>query len=101
MPDRSDLHARPQGATFLATGFEAIAAETIDYSKKSLANGSALVEKLLGAKSFESAIYIRSEYARTSYANFVAYLKKIGELNTKLAQGAFARCMRSGCIPRR
>lgn len=71
------------------TGFESIAAETIDYSKKSLANGSALVEKLLGAKSFESAIYIRSEYARTSYADFAA--KKIGELNTKLAIEAFKR----------
>jgi hypothetical protein len=85
----------PESATpatiFHTTGFEAIAAETIDYSKKSLANGSAIVGKLLGAKSFESAIYTRSEYARTSYADFVAYLKKIGELNTKLAKEAFKR----------
>jgi len=85
----------PESATpatiFHNTGFEAIAAETIDYSKKSLANGSALVEKLLGAKSFERVIYIRSEYARTSYADFVAYLKKIGELNSKLADEAFKR----------
>jgi hypothetical protein len=85
----------PESATpatiFHTTGFEAMAAETIDYSKKSLATASALVEKLLGAKSFERAICIRSEYARTSYADFVAYLKKIGELNSKLANEAFKR----------
>ena len=65
--------------------------ETIEYSKKSLENGSAFVEKLLGAKSFQSAIYVRSEYAKTSYAALVAYLTKIGELNTKLAKEAFKR----------
>ena len=37
-----------------------------DYSKKSIENGSAFVEKLLGAKSFESAIRIQSEYANAS-----------------------------------
>jgi hypothetical protein len=77
--------------TFLATGFQAITAETIEYSKKSLENGSAFVEKLLGAKSFQSAIHVRSEYAKRSYAALVAYLTKIGELNTKLAKEAFKR----------
>ena len=72
-------------------GFQAITAETIEYSKKSLENGSAFVEKLLGAKSFQSAIHIRSEYTRTYYAALVAYLTKIGELNTKLAKEAFKR----------
>ncbi len=60
-----------------------------DYSKKSLENGSAFVEKLLGAKSFESAIHVQSEYARTSHADFVAYLTKIGELYSKLSKVAF------------
>ena len=70
-------------ATFLAPSFEAIAAATMDYSKKSLENGFVFVEKLRGAKSFQSA------YSRTSYADFVEYLKKISELNTQLAKEAF------------
>ena len=37
------------------------------------------------------AIHVRSEYAKTSYAALVAYLTKIGELNTKLAKEAFKR----------
>jgi hypothetical protein len=85
------LKSATTSPTFLATGFRAITAETIEYSKKSLENGSAYVEKLLGAKSFRSAIHIRSEYAKRSYAEFVAYLTKIGELNTQLAKAAFER----------
>ena len=85
------LKSATTSPTFLATGFQAITAETIEYSKKALENGSAFVEKLLGAKSFQSAIHVRSEYAKTSYAELVAYLTKIGELNTKLAKEAFKR----------
>ena len=88
---KEQLESATTSPTFLATGFQAITAETIEYSKKSLENGSAFVEKLLGAKSFQSAIHVRSEYARTSYAALVAYLTKIGELNTKLAKEAFKR----------
>ena len=88
---KEQLESATISPTFLATGFQAITAETIEYSKKSLENGSAFVEKLLGAKSFQSAIHVRSEYARTSYATLVAYLTKIGELNTKLAKEAFKR----------
>ncbi|MGP0057986.1 MAG: phasin family protein [Beijerinckiaceae bacterium] len=88
---KEQLKSATSSPTFLATGFQAITAETIEYSKMSLENGSAFVEKLLGAKSFQSAIHVRSEYARTSYAALVAYLTKIGQLNTKLAKEAFKR----------
>jgi hypothetical protein len=88
---KEQLKSATTSPTFFATGFQAITAETIEYSKKSLENGSAFVEKLLGAKSFQSAIHVRSEYAKTSYAALVAYLTKIGELNTKLAKEAFKR----------
>jgi Phasin protein len=68
--------------TFLNT----IAADATDYSKRSVENGPAFVEKLLGAKSFERAIHFQSEYARTSHADFVAYLTKFGELYSELAK---------------
>jgi Phasin protein len=90
-PGKEQFESATAAATFLAPSFEAIAATTIDYSKTSLENGFIFVEKLVGARSFRSAIYIRSEYARTSYADFVAYLRRIGELNTKLATKAFER----------
>ena len=88
---KEQLKSATTSPIFVVTGFQAITAETIEYSKKSLENGSAFVEKLLGAKSFQSAIHVRSEYAKTSYAELVAYLTKLGELNTKLAKEAFKR----------
>ncbi|PNG25219.1 phasin family protein [Methylocella silvestris] len=68
---------------------QAIAQETSDFSKKSLENGSAFLEKLLGVKSFESAIQLQSEFAKSAYADFVAESTKLGELYSALAKEAF------------
>ena len=51
---------------------QAIAAELADYSKKSFEESTALMEKLFGAKSFEKAIEVQTEYAkRTSSAKCI------------------------------
>jgi hypothetical protein len=44
---------------------------------------------LLGAKSYESAIQIQSEYWKSSYAGFVAEATKLSELYSSLAKEAF------------
>jgi hypothetical protein len=88
---KEQLKSATTTATFVARSFEAITTETIDYAKKSLDTGFAFVEKLLGTRSFQSTIYIQSEYAKTSYTDFVAYLTKIGELNGKLGKEVFKR----------
>ena len=73
----------------VAKALQAIATETADYSKKSLEHGSALVEQLLGAKSYDTAIQIQSEYWKASYAGFIAQATRMGELYTNLAKEAF------------
>ena len=45
-------------------GFQAIAAEITDYSKKAFEDSTALFEKLFGVKSFEKAIEVQTEYAK-------------------------------------
>jgi hypothetical protein len=67
----------------------AIVAEVTDYSKQYLDNRAAFVEKLLGAKSFDSAVRIQSEYAKTSFEGIVAQATKMGELYSNLAKLAF------------
>ncbi|MGO9238950.1 MAG: phasin family protein [Methylocella sp.] len=57
--------------------------------KRYLDNSLAFVEKLLGAKSFDTVIQIQSEYAKTSFEDFVAQSKKIGELYSNLPKVAF------------
>ncbi len=73
----------------VAKGLQEIAAETSDYSKKTFAASSAVVEKLLGAKSVESAIQIQTEYAKSAYEGFVAQATKMNEIYVKLASEAF------------
>jgi phasin family protein len=70
-------------------GLQEIASESTDYSKKAFADSSAVVEKLLGAKSVETAIQIQTDFAKTAYEGFVAQVTKINELFVKLATEAF------------
>jgi hypothetical protein len=86
---KGQIEAASIAATSLAKGFQTIAAETTDYSKKSLEANSAYLEKLLGAKSLDDAIQIQSEHAKASYEGFVTQATKIGELYIDLAKEAF------------
>ncbi|MGV6874915.1 phasin family protein [Pseudochelatococcus sp. B33] len=73
----------------VSKGLQGIAAELADYTKKSFEEGTSALEKLVAAKSLDKAIEIQTDYAKTTYENFVAESTKIGELYTDLAKEAF------------
>jgi len=73
----------------LSKGAQALAVEATDYTKKSFEDGSAFVEKLLSAKSFENAIEIQTDYVKKAYESFVAEATKVGELYADLARDAY------------
>jgi hypothetical protein len=73
----------------LSKGTQAIAVEVADYSKKAFEDGTAALEKLFGVKSFEKAIEVQTEYAKTAYEGFVAKASKIGELYADLAKETY------------
>lgn len=68
---------------------QAIAAEIADYSKKSFEESTAMMEKLFGAKSFEKAIEVQTEYAKTAYEALVAETSKLGEMYSALAKETY------------
>ena len=68
---------------------QAIAAEVVDYSKKSVEGSTAAWEKLMGAKSIEKAMEVQTEYLKSSYQDFVAEATKLGELYTDLAKETY------------
>ena len=68
---------------------QAIAAELADYSKKSFEESTALMEKLFGAKSFEKAIEVQTEYAKTAYEALLAETNKLGEMYSALAKETY------------
>jgi hypothetical protein len=86
---KEQFDAAAAATSSFAKTLQAIATETADYSKKSFENGSAFLEKLLGAKSYDTAIQLQSEYWKTSYAGFVAQATRLGELYSNLAKEAF------------
>ncbi len=86
---KEQLETASSVAASLAKGLQTIAAETLDYSKKSIESRSAFVEELLSAKSLDDAIQIQSEHATSAYEGFVAQATKLGELYTILAKEAF------------
>jgi hypothetical protein len=76
-------------ANSIVKAIQQIASESADYSKKSIESSSAFMEKLLGAKSYDSAIQLQSEYWKSSYAGFIAQATKMSELYSTLVKEAF------------
>ena len=86
---KQQLEAASAATASLSKGLQEIAAEASDYSKKALAANTSVVEKLLGAKSVETAIQIQTDFAKSAYEGFVAQATKVGELYAKIAKEAF------------
>jgi hypothetical protein len=70
-------------------GWQAIAAEMTDYTKRSFEEGTATFEKLLAAKSLEQAIEIQSGFAKRAYDGYMHQLSKIGGMYAELAKEAY------------
>jgi len=70
-------------------GWQAIAAEITDYTKKSFEEGTATFEKLASAKSVEQAIEIQTGFAKRAYDGYMHQLSKIGGMYAELAKEAY------------
>ena len=70
-------------------GFQAIATAYGDYTKKSFEDTRSFVEKLSGVKSFDKAVEIQTEFAKSAFETFVAESQKIGTLYSDLAKQSY------------
>ncbi|SIQ78854.1 Phasin protein [Rhizobium sp. RU35A] len=73
----------------IAKGFQAIATETGDYSKKSFEDLTSFFEQLVGVKSVESLYELQTKFAKSSYEGFVAEATKISSMYADLAKTAY------------
>jgi hypothetical protein len=69
-------------------GFQALAAEMMNYSKATFDDAVRTWEQLIGVKSLEQAIQIQSGYAKRVYDNHMAELSKLGEMCMSLVRDA-------------
>ena len=69
--------------------FQAIATEVTNYSKKSLEDQTAALEKLMTAPSPQRAMEVQTEYLKSAYEAFVAQATKIAELYADLGKECY------------
>ena len=67
-------------------GFQAIAREVIDYSKKAFEDSTRAFEQLLGSKSFEQALEVQSQFAKKAFDAYFAQASKVGQMYVELAR---------------
>src|SRR5256885_12757598 len=82
--DNVDVAMKQLGT--VSKGWQTIATEFADYSKKSFEDGSAALEKLFGAKTLEKPMEGQAEYAKTANKALSAQPIKFGERYTDLAK---------------
>jgi hypothetical protein len=76
-------------ATTFPSGFQAIATAYGNYTTKSFENTKSFVEQLSAAQSFDKAIEIQTEFAKTAYETFVIESQRIGALYGDLAKQSY------------
>jgi phasin family protein len=73
----------------MTKGFQAIATEASQYSKKSFQDMTSHVESLTSVKSVEAAFELQSNYVKSSFEGFVAEATKLSEMYADLAKSAY------------
>jgi hypothetical protein len=70
-------------------GFQAIASETAEYSKKAYEANVAHMEALMSVKSMEAAIELNTAFAKSAVEGYLAELNKLGELYSDIAKQTY------------
>jgi phasin family protein len=85
--DHFDATLKTFGA--MSKGFQTIAVETAEYTKKAFEDGTSAAERLFAAKSLDKAVEVQSEYLKSVYEGLVSQTSKFGQLYADLAQEAY------------
>ena len=86
---KDNFEAGVASATALTKGFQEIATEVADYSRKSFEDGTAVVEKAFAAKSIDKALEVQTDFAKGAYEAYVGQMTKIGEIYMNAAKEAY------------
>ena len=84
----SGFEAASRSFTEANKGFQALAAEMMEYSKAAFDDAIRTWEQLIGVRSLEQAIQIQSDYAKRVYENHMGELSKLGEMTVGMIRDA-------------
>ncbi|MBK8771699.1 MAG: phasin family protein [Rhizobiales bacterium] len=86
---KEGFEAMVASSTAMTKGFQAIAQEVADYSRKSVEMGQGAFEKATAARSFERVLEVQQGFAKEAYESFVAQANKLGEMYSAAAKEAY------------
>jgi hypothetical protein len=73
----------------MTKGFQAIAGEATDYSRKSFQDLSSYMEQLMAARSVEAIYEVQTKFAKSAVEGFMAETTKLGEMYANLAKTTY------------
>jgi phasin family protein len=76
-------------ATAMTKGFQQLAQEAADFSRKSFEKSTEAVERATATKSLDKAMEVQQGYAKDAYEAFVAQTAKMNELYVATAKEAY------------
>lgn len=76
-------------ATVMSKGMQDIATDSAEFSAKSFEKGTAAVETLMAAKTFDKVIEAQQSLAKQAYEDFMGQMTKVGEMYKVSATEAF------------
>jgi len=86
---QESLDVAMKSVNAMTKGFQDIAKETADYSKKQFETSAAAAEKLMATKSLDKAFEVQADYMKGAYEAFVAQATRMGELYADMAKQAY------------
>jgi hypothetical protein len=86
---KDNTDALLKSANAVTRGWQAIATEAADYSKRSIDAGTSALERLIGAGSLDKAIEVQSDFVRNAYEGYVGQVARVSEIVTDMAKGAY------------
>jgi hypothetical protein len=86
---KDNVDVAMKSADAVTKGIQAMAAEAMDYSKRSMDASGAAWEKLLAVKSLDKVVEVQSDLVRAAYEDYVGQVGRFNEIVTDMAQGAY------------
>ena len=86
---KGSFEAYAASSNALTKGFQAMAQDAAEFSRKSFETSTAAVERATAAKSIETALEVQQGYAKDAYEAFVGQMSKFGELYVATAKEAY------------
>jgi hypothetical protein len=75
--------------TAMTKGYQAIAQEVADFSRKSFEKNTDIATKAMSAKSFDKVLEVQQGYAREAYDTMVGEVTKINDMYVAAAKEAY------------